>query len=189
MERLGTALHKLGYSDTYILPCTCVTAASLCPGSELPQLPSKKHVVPKHPYCRSRLCEGPHPSWNHGRQLHQVQHGPQALQCACLQHRPGHCSNLPSNLTRTCLLHSPDDVPCLTPTHPQQCSLSRPPISLPIKLLNSLSQYFSEYIKCQFKENSSINKPLLVEHYKYAFISVSWLAQWKKIATLPLDIS
>lgn len=169
VERLGTALNKLGYPDTYILSCTCVTAASIHPGSELPWLPLKKDVVPKHSFCRNRLCEGPHLSW-HGRRLQQVQHGPQALQRARLQHRPGHCSNLPSNLTWKCLLHRPDYMPCLTPTHPQQRFLSSPPINLPIKMLNSLSQYFSEYIKCQFKVNSSINKALLVEHYKYAFI-------------------
>lgn len=35
VERLGTALNKSGYPDTYILSCTCVTAASVHPGSEL----------------------------------------------------------------------------------------------------------------------------------------------------------
>lgn len=36
--------------------------------------------------------------------------------------------------------------------------------NLPVKLLNILSQFFSEYTKPQFKVNASINNPILVEH-------------------------
>lgn len=79
-------------------------AAFIFPGTELPQFPSEKDMVPKHPSAAMVLARAPTtPGMASSCRQHNTAPCSAGDHCTCLQHRPGYGFKLPPNATQTVL--------------------------------------------------------------------------------------